>query len=207
MIELIFFGIMGGFIFLNDFYDFRNKAITSTPKLSNFNIYERDIFTEYFTKLNNNIINVTKKYNEKINIIKSEIKLLPKDEEFIEFKNLKKQTLKKIEDKKEFEIIEYISKVKKIFPTFIIVKNIYFPVKNKDVIKYYTKLSKKEFGNSNITFVNEDGFKYIINEFYDIFYYKLKYFKNFFKIIDVKTKFSCENKEKYNLADIKRIGD
>jgi len=205
MLEFIFFGIMGSFLFFNFFYDYFNSK--SIPKMINFNIYERDVFVDYFLKLNEEIINISKKYDNKIKIIKSEIELLPNNEEFIEFKRLKENMLKEIENKKELEIFKYITKIKKIFPTLIVIKDIYFPVKNKEVIKYYSKLSKKEFESSNIIFVNEDSFRYIINEFYDTFNYKIKYFKNFFKVIYVKINYTFEEKEKYKLLDIKKIGE
>jgi len=203
--ELIFFGAFGGLLFLSANYEFNFNSKRKLPKLSDFNIYSRFEFEEYFLKLNDEIMDISKKYDEKIDIIKSEIELLPNDEEFIEFKRLKENMLKEIENKKELEIIKYISNIRNKIPTLVVVSNSHFPVKNKDVIKYYSNLSKKEFNNSNIAFIDENTIMQIINEFYNIFYSKLKYFKKFFKIIDVKTKINFE--KNYNLVDIKRIGE
>jgi len=176
--ELLFFGAFGGLLFLSANYEFDFNSKRKFPKLTNFNIYSRFEFEEYFLKLKEEIMGISKKYDEKIDIIKSEIELLPNDEEFIEFKRLKEKTLKEIENKKELEIVKYISNIRKTIPTLVVVNNSYFPVKNKDVIKYYSNLSKKEFNNSNIAFIDENIINDFLKEFYNIFYINLKYFKN-----------------------------
>ena len=204
MIEFIFFGILIFIMYLGSFPEVKLKNQNKPPKLLNSDGYD---FKEYFSKLNEEIEKIIEEYNKKISVIKSEIELLPSDDEFIEFKKLKEKTLREMENKRDIYIIGNLTKIRKKFPTFIVVKNHYYPVRSKDIIQYYTELSKKNFGNSNITFINEDRFTYIVNEFYDIFYFELKYFKHFLKVINVKTEISFSVEIKNDVITIKNLGE
>jgi len=207
MAEFIFLGIFSAIILYYELY-YEDDVI---KKKEFFPKFSKEINTEGFSEkhfienLKSVLIKKFKKYNDEIKKLESEIELLPSDEQFKEFKELKEKTLQALKNKMKLDLMDYVMKIRKKIPTFVVVKSNSYPVTSKKIVKYYQNLSKELFGNSNVVFMNNKTFKYIIYTLHNNVEMFPEFFHNFFKVIDVKNAIVKDYTLKTQYFELKEI--